>query len=92
MPHTGTIIKMYSVIDAGLSGGDATIQLRIAGVNVTDGMITVTQAGSAAGDIDVAMPTALNTATAGQVLSLVVGGTATGTVRCHISIIFLRTA
>lgn len=92
MPHTGTIIKMYSVIDSGISTGDATLQLKIAGVNVTNGLITITQSGSAAGDIDSATPSALNTATQGQLISVTVGGTATGTARAHVSIIFLRTA
>lgn len=92
MPHTGTFIKLFSVIDSAFTGADATIQLKIAGVNVTNGMITVTQVGSAAGDIDSATPSALNTATQGQLVSLTVGGGATGNPRCHVSIIFLRTA
>lgn len=92
MPHTGTLIKMFSVIDSAIATANATLQLSIAGVNVTNGLITITQAGSAAGDIDSATPTALNTATQGQLVTVTVGGGATGTTRCHVSIIFLRTA
>lgn len=92
MPHTGTLIKAYSIIDAAIATADATLQLAIAGVNVTNGLITIANAGSAAGDIDFCTPSALNTATQGQRLSLTVAGGATGSARCHVSIIFLRTA
>lgn len=71
-------------IDTRLSGalttGNATITAAIStdGVNftaVTGGVVTITQAASAAGDLDSATPTAARTLAAGNVLRLAVGGT-----------------
>lgn len=92
MPHTGTITKIYTVIDGAIGVSDAVLTLSIAGVAVTNGAVTISFSGSAAGDIDSTVPSALNTATQGQRLSLAVTGGPTGATRCHVSIIFLRTA
>lgn len=74
-PSKGRITKLRSVIDGVLTTGDATITAAINGAAVTNGVITITQAGSAAGDVDVATPTALNEVNVGDVISLTVGGT-----------------
>lgn len=71
----GRIVRLRSVIDGVLTTGDATITAAINGVAVTDGVITITQAGSAAGDTDVAEPSALNEVKPGDMISLTVGGT-----------------
>jgi hypothetical protein len=79
--HSGppmSIRSIRSVISAALATGDMTITAAINGVAVTGGVITVTQVGSAAGDIDIATPTAANVITEGQQLTLTVGGTNTG--------------
>ncbi len=70
----GRIVRLRSVIDGVLTTADATITVAINGVAVTDGVITITQAGSAAGDVDEAVPTALNEVKPGDVISLTVGG------------------
>ena len=73
--------KIWSVTEGVLTTGDATITAKINGVAITTGVITVTQAGSAAGDKDSCVPTALNVVAVGDELSLTVGGTnATATV------------
>jgi hypothetical protein len=75
-PYALTITKIYSVLeDHALATGDATLTAAIDGTPITDGAITITQSSSAAGDVDSASPSALNTATAGQVISITVGGT-----------------
>lgn len=65
-------------IDSGLTGalavGDATITAAINAVAVTGGVVTITQAGSGAGDVDQAVPSAANVLSAGDVLTLTVGG------------------
>lgn len=71
----GRITRLRSVTDGALTTGDATITCAINGVAVTTGVITVTQAGSAAGDVDTAVPTALNEVNPGDVISFTVGGT-----------------
>lgn len=74
-PVAGTITKIYSAIDGALTTGNATLTADIGGVAVTNGALTVTQAGSAAGDMDVATPTAANTVAVGSVIGITVGGT-----------------
>lgn len=79
--HAGPAMRirsLRSIISAVLATGDMTITAAINGVAVTGGVLTVTQSGSAAGDIDLATPTAANTISEGQSLTLTVGGTNTG--------------
>lgn len=76
---TGAASAVLTSIDTRLSGalttGNATLTAAINGTPVTNGVVTITEAASAAGDLDVASPTAARTIAAGQVLSLTVGGT-----------------
>lgn len=72
----GLIKKFYSILDGGaLTTGNATLTLKINGVAVTNGVITIAQAGSAVGDKDSATPTAANTVAVGDEISVTVGGT-----------------
>lgn len=82
-PYAGTATKIISITEGVLTTGNATLTAKIGqpGVAITDGVITITQVGSAAGDIDEATPSAANTVAVGDKLSLTVGGTnATATV------------
>jgi hypothetical protein len=80
------IVSITSVINAALATGDMTLTAAIGATPVTGGVITVTQSGSAAGDVDVATPTAANTLSDGDVLSITVGGTNTGAGFTHLTI------
>ena len=73
-PVAATYTKMWSVINAALTTTDATVTTEIAGTLVTNGGLTVTQASSAAGDVDTATPTGANTLTAGQALEIITNG------------------
>lgn len=80
-PVAGKVVNISSITEGVLTTGDATLTGKIGGNAITNGVITITQAGSAAGDKDFAAPTAANTVAAGDELSLTVGGTnATATV------------
>jgi hypothetical protein len=70
----GTITKIWTVIDGILTVGDATLTSRIGATAITDGLVTITQVGSAAGDKDSATPSALNVVAVGDVVSFTVGG------------------
>lgn len=82
----GSITKIRSVLNGALATGDATLQAKINGTNVTNGLITATQSGSAAGDVDVATPTAANTFAAGDVISITGGGASTATATANVSL------
>lgn len=90
-PHAGVIEKIYSVIDGAVLSANITITAAIGATPVTNGVVTITQSGSAAGDIDVASPTAARTVTAGQAIKLTVaGGGAGGSPRIHVAVVIKR--
>jgi cytoskeletal protein CcmA (bactofilin family) len=91
-PVAGTIVKVWSNLNAALSTGDATLTGKIGAVAITNGVITITQSGSAAGDIDSATPTAANVVVEGSDLNFTVGGTNSANVGCTLTIKFLRSA
>lgn len=87
-PFKGTIQSMRTVLNDALATGDATVTLAINGTPVTGGVATITQASSAAGDVDTATPSAANAFDAGDVITATVGGSsdATGTLDLNIVI------
>ena len=74
MPRAGTITKIYSATEAAAATSNTTLTASIGGVNVTNGVVTITSAGAAAGDVASATPTANNTVTAGQALKFTSNG------------------
>lgn len=90
-PVAGTISKIYTVIDGAVSTADITVTAKIGATAVTGGVVTIATAASAAGDVDVATPTALNTITAGAAINFVVtGGGAGGSPRIHLVCVITR--
>lgn len=76
-----TITKLKSIINGALTTGNATITAAINAANITGGVITVAQSGSAAGDQDEAVPSAANVSDgADDYLKLTLGGTNDATV------------
>jgi hypothetical protein len=92
VPYAGDIVKWYTCIDGALGTADCSLQLEIDGTLVTDSEITITQSGSAAGDVDSATPSAALSVAADGDIEVVVSGTNTLAIRCHVTIIFQRTA
>lgn len=87
--HSGpnaTIKHIRSALSGALTTGDATITASIDGTPVTDGVVTIAQDGSAAGDVDVATPSAANVISEGETLELTVGGTNDATVFADVSV------
>lgn len=77
-PNAGSVVSFSSVIGGALTGSDETITMEIATVAVTNGVITVTQSGSAAGDVDTVAPTAANTVATAQSIEIMTAGNSTG--------------
>jgi hypothetical protein len=79
MPWAYRVKKINSVLIGGaLATGDFVLTASIGGTGITNGVVTVTQSGSAAFDLDSATPTALNTGAAGDYVKIVGSGTSTG--------------
>lgn len=70
----GKIIKAYSALNAAITTADAVLTLKIGGTAVTGGTITITQSGSAAGDVDSCAPTAASSFTAAQAIEIETNG------------------
>jgi len=88
---TGTLTSVRTAIDAAFTGADQTLQVKVSGVSVTNGLITITQSGSAAGDLDTASPSANNTVSAGQYIQITSGAEASSTLNVFMLLTFTRT-
>lgn len=91
-PVAGTIDKIYSTLNAALATGDATLTGKIGSTAITAGVITITESGSAAGDVDVATPSAAKTVAVGDVISVTGGGTSSATGTATVSLLITPTA
>jgi hypothetical protein len=67
-PVTGRVFKFYTVLQGAITGADSVVTPKIGSTAMTGGAVTVANAASAAGDIDLSYPTAAN---------LVAGGVST---------------
>lgn len=79
-PWNGYIKEIYSVVNGALGTANAAITVEIGGVAVTGAAITITQSGSAAGDVDSAFPTANNYVLKGQAIEIITDGASSNTV------------
>lgn len=77
-PIRGKIVKMGSIIHAAITTADATITTKINGTAITGGSWTVTQSGSAAGDVDTVVPTAANFVNEDDAIEFASDGASTG--------------
>ena len=82
-PWRGKIVRVYSVIENAITTGDATVTMEINGTAVTGVSITVTQSGSAAGDVDSAVPTGANTVNEGDAIEFISDGSCDTTCVTH---------
>lgn len=82
----GKIKKIWSVINGAIATGDADLTTKIGGVAVTGGLITVAISGSAAGTVDSATPTALNSFTDGDAIEIETDGVSANTVEVVITL------
>lgn len=91
-PHAGAVTNIQTVIDGAVGTADITVTARIGSTAMTNGVVTIATAASAAGDVDNATPSALNTVTAGQAINFVVaGGGSGGSPRIHLVATITRT-
>ena len=88
IPIDCSIVKIYSVIYGSLSNADETLSFYDNdATELTGSSITITQSGSAAGDIDTSTPTSNNRFEAGDVLKIAVGGENSTHIRCEVTIL-----
>lgn len=89
-PWRGTIVRYYSAITNAITTADGSVSLTINGTAVTGSTITVTQSGSAAGDVDSAIPTAARYVNEGDAIGVVTTGACDTTCITNFSIVIDR--
>lgn len=89
IPFAGTVIKVVTVLEAAIGSSDATITVKNAAA-ATMGAITVTQAGSAAGDVDTLVPSSNNTVIADSFITITTDGASVNTAALRFVVIVDR--
>lgn len=90
--HDGYLLTTTAILNGTLGTANTTITPNIGGVDVLTGIITIPFAGSVAGTIVTASPSAGNAVSANQGVRFIVSGGSTGNVSCTLSLLFRRTA
>ena len=73
IPYAGTVTKVVSVLTGSLTTADATVTVRNSAA-ASMGTLTITQAGSAAGDVDTLSPVANHTVSANSFMTIETNG------------------
>jgi len=70
----GRIRKISTVLSGAITSANAGLTAKIGGTAVTGGAITITQSGSAAGDVDSVLPTGANSFTDSDAIEIETDG------------------
>jgi hypothetical protein len=90
VPFAGTVVKVVTVLEAAISSANAIITVKNAAA-ASMGTITVTQSGSAAGDVDTLSPSSNNTVTADSFITITSDGGSTNTAALRFVVVLDRT-
>ena len=89
-PDDGNIIEIFSVLGGAITVANSAVITKINGTTVTGGGFTVTASGSAAGDVDTAEPTALNSVKEGDYITITSDGGSTTTQPITVTLVIRR--
>lgn len=78
-PCRGKIVEMGSCLYAAITGADAVVTSKINSTAITGGGYSITQSGSAPGDVDSAVPTAANRVVKGDTIEFISDGASSTT-------------
>ena len=78
VPDGGKIIKIVTILQGAITGGNAAITFEIDGTAVTNAGITVAHSGSAVGTMDSSVPTALNDVAEDGKIEIITDGNSSG--------------
>ena len=90
VPAGGKVIKIITALQGAIGTANAAITFEIGGVAITGGAITVTQSGSAAGDIDTAEPTAANDVAEDGSIEMITDGSSSNTIKLVVTFVIRR--
>ncbi len=86
----GDIVEIRTALNGAIITADAVLTPKINGVAMNNGAITITQSGSAAGDVDTSRPTGNNTVRAGEAIEIETDGASGNAVDVVGTIVILR--
>ena len=90
VPDGGKVIKIITALQGAIGTANAAITFEIGGTAITGGAITVTQSGSAAGDIDTAEPTAANEVAEDGTIEMITDGASSNAVKLNVTFVIRR--
>ena len=90
VPDGGKVIKIFTALQGAIGTANAAITFEIGGTAITGGGITVTQSGSAAGDIDTATPTAANEVAEDGSIEMITDGASSNTIKLNVTFVIRR--
>jgi hypothetical protein len=90
IPDGGKVIKIITALQGAIGTANAGITFEIGGTAITNGGITVTQSGSAAGDVDTAVPTAANDVAEGGTIEMITNGASTNAIVLYVTFVIRR--
>ena len=90
VPDGGKVIKIFTALQGAIGTANAAITFEIGGTAITGGGITVTQSGSAAGDVDTATPTAANRVEEGGSIEMITDGASSNTINLVVTFVIRR--
>ena len=90
VPDGGKVIKIFTALQGAIGTANAAITFEIGGTAITGGGITVTQSGSAAGDVDTATPTAANEVAEDGTIEMITDGASSNTNKLNVTFVIRR--
>ena len=90
IPDGGRVIKIITALQGAIGTANGGISFEIGGTAITGGGITVTQSGSAAGDVDTAEPTAANRVEEDGTIEMITDGASTNAVKLLVTFVIRR--
>ena len=89
--NAGTVSKVVTVLESAITTADATLTAKNA-AGTSMGTITVTQSGSAAGDVDTLAPVANHTVAANDAITIETDGSSASSARVWFTFVVDRTS
>lgn len=86
----GEVVEVRLALNGAITSADADITLKIGGVAMTNGVITVPTSGSGAGVVTTGRPSGLNAVAAGGTIEVETDGASTGTIKCFGTLVIRR--
>ena len=90
VPDGGKIIKIFTALQGAIGTANGAITFELGGTAVTGGAITVTQSGSAAGDVDTSTPTAANDVAEEGTIEMITDGASSNAIVLYVTFIIRR--